>query len=202
MTSNLPKDTFVPDGLSVSRPLLVTLHGGGRDGASQIDLWKPLAEREKVILLAPTSTDGWWNSSRDFALVAAQVSLVTSQLPVDMKRIYFFGHSLGAVRALDWGFANRHFISAVALHSPTLASGIFQLKAEPGTARLPLGVWVGDENCDPNWHCGSTLQFAYKEHPNFLIDLKVISKHYHNDIYTRPGLTDEIWSFLKQFARL
>jgi poly(3-hydroxybutyrate) depolymerase len=188
----IPNDTFVPQDLSTARPLLVPFHGGGRDGASQIELWRPVAERERLIVSAPTSANGSWFSPTDFDNVVAQVRTMTTCLPVDMKRVYFFGHSLGAVRALDWGYSNRHFVAAIALHSPSMASGIFQLKAESGTRRLPMGVWIGDENCDPGWHCGSTLAFSYKEHPNFSVDLRIIPKHYHNDIYTRPGLTDEI----------
>jgi poly(3-hydroxybutyrate) depolymerase len=192
------KDIFVPQDSSVPRPLLVPFHGGGRDGASQIELWTPIAEREQFILLAPTSGNGWWGSQNDFENVAAQINAAVAQLPVDKTRVYFFGHSLGAVRALDWGYTHRHAIAAIALHSPTMVGGIFQLKAEQGTRRLPMGVWVGEENCDSNWHCGSCLEFSYKKHPNFSVDLRVLPKHYHNDIYTRPGLTDEIWSFLKQ----
>jgi poly(3-hydroxybutyrate) depolymerase len=135
----ISNETFVPDELSEARPLLVPFHGGGRDGASQIELWKPVAEREQIIILAPTSGNGWWAAQTDFENVAAQINATTGQLPVDMKRVYFFGHSLGAVRALDWGYANRCFVAAIALHSPSMASGIFQLKAEPGTRRLPMG---------------------------------------------------------------
>src|SRR4051812_1133001 len=54
ITTNL-SDTFVPDDLSAPRPLLIALHGGGRDSASQIKLWRPLAEKEKLIVLAPNS---------------------------------------------------------------------------------------------------------------------------------------------------
>jgi len=38
--------TFVPEKLAAPAPLLLLLHGSGRDGISQIDEWKPLAEKE------------------------------------------------------------------------------------------------------------------------------------------------------------
>ncbi|HEX9255009.1 MAG TPA: hypothetical protein VF938_05665, partial [Candidatus Angelobacter sp.] len=38
--------TFVPEKLAAPAPLLLLLHGSGRDGMSQIDEWKPLAEKE------------------------------------------------------------------------------------------------------------------------------------------------------------
>jgi poly(3-hydroxybutyrate) depolymerase len=196
-------EIFIPDDLSEARPLLIALHGGGRDSASQIELWKPLAEKEKVIVLAPNSLrppfiQATWFTPNDTQSLVNRVNEVLNRYPVDHNRIYCFGHSVGATKALEWGNQYRYIIAAVALHSPMAASGIYQLKAEQGSRPLPLGVWVGEEACDSNWHCASAMQYAYKEAPNFSIELKVIPKHNHNDIYTRPGLTDEIWAFLKQ----
>jgi poly(3-hydroxybutyrate) depolymerase len=45
--------TFVPEKLTAPAPLLLLLHGSGRDGMSQIDDWKGLAEKEGIILVAP-----------------------------------------------------------------------------------------------------------------------------------------------------
>jgi hypothetical protein len=46
----IENEIFIPDDLSVARPLLIALHGGGRDSQSQLDLWKPLAAKEQIIL--------------------------------------------------------------------------------------------------------------------------------------------------------
>jgi poly(3-hydroxybutyrate) depolymerase len=191
---------FAPGDLSVLCPLVVALHGGGRDGASQIELWKPTAEREKVFVMAPSSLNQWWTDARDRQNLADTVNrLILNNSSIDRKRIYFFGHSLGGTIAFFDGFANRNALAALALHSPTGASGIYQLPQE-GTRRLPVGAWVGDENFDSNWHTASALRFAYKEHPNLAIDLRVLPDHRHNDVYTRLGLVDEIWSFLNQYS--
>jgi hypothetical protein len=203
--TELINETFIPQDLSAARPLLIALHGGGRDGASQIDLWKTLAEKEKIIVLAPNSLNppyiqATWFTENDGQSLGDKVNEVLSRYPVDRNRIYCFGHSVGATKALDWGYHNRHFFAAVALHSPMQTSGMYQLEPEPGSRRLPLGVWVGELPCDSNWHCASALQYAYKEHPNLSCELKVIPNHKHNDIYTRAGLTDKIWAFLQQYT--
>src|ERR1043166_8921524 len=49
--------TFVPEKLAAPAPLLLLLHGSGRDGMSQIDEWKTLAEQEGIILAAPDSAN-------------------------------------------------------------------------------------------------------------------------------------------------
>jgi poly(3-hydroxybutyrate) depolymerase len=200
---NVGKEIFIPDDLSVVRPLLIALHGGGQDSASQIDLWRSVASREKIIILAPNSLkppfiEATWFTPDNGQSLVNKINEVLGLYPVDRNRIYCFGHSVGATKALDWGFHNRHCFAAVALHSPMQASGIYHFKPEPGTRSLPLSVWAGAESSDSNWHCASTLIYAYKEHPNFSIALTVLPNHKHNDIYTRPGITDEIWSFLQQ----
>ena len=47
--------TFVPEKLTAPAPLLLLLHGSGRDGMSQINEWKELAEKEGIIIIAPDS---------------------------------------------------------------------------------------------------------------------------------------------------
>jgi poly(3-hydroxybutyrate) depolymerase len=46
---------FVPDKLTKDHPapLLLLLHGSGRNGASLTDKWKDLAKKEGIILLGP-----------------------------------------------------------------------------------------------------------------------------------------------------
>jgi predicted esterase len=200
-----PNGMFIPEDVSIARPLLIALHGGGRDGASQIELWKPLAEREQLFVLAPDSLkppyiEATWFTPMDGDNLVDRITDALNNHPVNRKRVYVFGHSVGATKALDFGFHNRNAIAATALHSPMQAQGIYDMKAEPGSRRLPMGIWVGEMSFDSNWHCASALQSAYKDQPNLEINLKVIPKHHHNDIYTRPGLTDEIWSFLKQYS--
>ena len=199
----IENEAFLPEDLSVARPLLIALHGGGRDSQSQLDLWKPLAAAGEFIVLAPNSLPApfpgaTWLWSDNGQHLADKVSEALNHYPVDRRRIYCFGHSAGATKALDWGFHNRHCMAAVALHSPMQAQGIYQLNGGPGPRRLPVGIWSGAESSDGNWHCASALEYAYKEHPNVAVFLTVIPNHEHNGIYTRPGLTGEIWAFLKQ----
>ena len=54
--------TFVPDQVvGKPAPVIITLHGSGRDGRILVDNWKSLAEKEGIILagLDATVRDGW-----------------------------------------------------------------------------------------------------------------------------------------------
>jgi poly(3-hydroxybutyrate) depolymerase len=53
----IENEIFVPEDLSAARPLLIALHGGGRDAQSQLDLWRTLAAREQIIVLAPNAQE-------------------------------------------------------------------------------------------------------------------------------------------------
>ena len=58
--------TFVPEKLTAPAPLLLLLHGSGRDGMSQINEWKSLAEKEGLILAAPDSANSReWSMNTD-----------------------------------------------------------------------------------------------------------------------------------------
>ncbi len=58
--------TFAPEKISAPAPLLLLLHGSGRDGMSQIDEWKNLAEKEGLVLVGPNSLNSReWSMSVD-----------------------------------------------------------------------------------------------------------------------------------------
>jgi poly(3-hydroxybutyrate) depolymerase len=58
--------TFTPEKLTGPVPLLLLLHGSGRDGMSQINEWKGLAEKQGIILAAPDSANSReWNMNTD-----------------------------------------------------------------------------------------------------------------------------------------
>src|SRR4030095_16887946 len=49
---------FVPEGMKKEAlaPLILTLHGSGRNGLSLVDKWKDLAKKEGIILVGPDSS--------------------------------------------------------------------------------------------------------------------------------------------------
>src|SRR6476659_4250611 len=87
--------TFVPEKLAAPAPLLLLLHGSGRDGMSQINEWKDLAGKEGFILAAPDSANSQaWSMGTDGPeFLHAVVEAVRAKNSIDGKRIYIFGHS-------------------------------------------------------------------------------------------------------------
>src|SRR6476646_4156726 len=111
--------TFVPEKLTVPAPLLLLLHGSGRDGMSQIDEWKALAEKEGIILVAPDSANSreWSMNTDGPELLHDIVEAVRAKHSVDGARIYIFGHSAGAVFALYMAVMESRYFAAAGVHA-------------------------------------------------------------------------------------
>src|ERR1044072_9957036 len=57
---------YVPDNVASKPPLIVTLHGSGRDGLSLVEKWKDLADQEGIILAGPNaSKPAPWRQNED-----------------------------------------------------------------------------------------------------------------------------------------
>ena len=59
---------YVPDSVKADSPapLLIALHGSGRDGISIVNPWREIARREGIIVVGPNSTDkGFWDLKSD-----------------------------------------------------------------------------------------------------------------------------------------
>jgi polyhydroxybutyrate depolymerase len=114
-----------PAGLPADkRPLVILLHGHGTSSAIMLGLkgfgsyknpqWMEMAEREKVLLIAPDGSKGSdgkaaWNDCRldaptnatsdDVGFISALIDTAISDLHADPERIYVFGGSHGGFMA-------------------------------------------------------------------------------------------------------
>lgn len=188
-------DTLKPD---AEAPLLVLLHGSGRDGKSLADPWKNLAKKEGIILAAPNSTDSAaWHLKHDGPyLIADLVDVVRSHHTVDLKRIYLFGHSAGAIQGLMLGLLESEYFAAVAVHAGALPSSSFDLIAM-ADRKIPFGIWVGTR--DPLFPLSAVeATKTAMEQKGLSVRLRPVQNHTH-DYYRRAGeINAEAWAFLKE----
>jgi polyhydroxybutyrate depolymerase len=190
---------FVPDGLDAAHPvpLLLTLHGSGRNGASLVDRWKALAEKEKFVVAGPDSTDSqFWSAPEDGpALLRDVVDAVRATVPVDAKRIYLFGHSAGGGFALQMGLLESDYFAAVAVHAGALLPEDAPPLIALATRKIPFALFIGDR--DPLVPIGAvrdTRDTLVKA--GFVAELTEIPHHNH-DYYSRAAaINRDVWSFL------
>jgi poly(3-hydroxybutyrate) depolymerase len=188
--------TFAPEKISAPAPLLLLLHGSGRDGMSQIDEWKALAEKEGVVLVAPNSLNSreWAMSVDGPEFLHEIVEAVKVKYPIDGKRMYVFGHSAGAVFGLYMGVMESQYFAAAGVHAGAMRDDFFPY-IDLAKRKLPLAIWVGTEDAYFSLTVVRNTQSELKKHG---LDAQVfeIKGHDHNYYAIAKDLNPKIWAFL------
>jgi poly(3-hydroxybutyrate) depolymerase len=187
---------LVPDNVTASAPLIVLLHGSGRDGKSIIDPWSDLARREGIILAAPDSADrvSWGMSEDGPHFLHDLVERLMVDVPVYPRRVYLFGHSAGAIQALDMAILVSEYFAAVAAHAGVITReiGPFIPRAP---RRIPIAIWVGTDDRSFPLAAVRVTRDALAQ-AGFNPMLTEIPRHTH-DYYRRSGdINREVWAFL------
>jgi polyhydroxybutyrate depolymerase len=190
---------YVPDTVKpgTEAPLLVALHGSGRDGASIVNPWKGLAEKEGVILVGPDSLDkAFWNFKDDGPdFLHDLVEVVRAQHHVDGRRMYLFGHSAGAIQALEIGLLESEYFAAVAVHAGAIPKQELQFIGM-ADRKIPMAIWVGND--DPLFPPAAVqLTRDALDAGGIPIQLRVIPNHTHNYYQRSDEVNREAWAFVK-----
>ncbi|MGA3135853.1 MAG: PHB depolymerase family esterase [Terracidiphilus sp.] len=179
-------------------PLLLLLHGSGRNGQVMVDAWAALAAREHFIVAAPDAFDpAFWQFKLDPPdFLHAVVDQVEAKHAVDRNRIYLFGHSAGAEYALILAIIDSHYFAAIALHAGAFMTDHAKLFSYAGR-RMPIAIWVGDQ--DPLFPLDSVTATKKEFEANgFPIILSVIPNHDHNYYAISNEINAGAWDFLKK----
>jgi poly(3-hydroxybutyrate) depolymerase len=178
-------------------PLVILLHGSGRDGESLASPWKDLAAREGFMVAAPDAhTSAFWDSRLDPpTLFPALVEQMASRHAVDRSRVYLFGHSAGAAYALFLAVIDSELFAATAVHAGSLQAnpqGLFEQAAR----KMPVAIWVGDRDQFFPVETVRDTKRLFDEN-GYHLELSVISGHDHNYYNISDSINQKVWSFLK-----
>lgn len=191
------KAVAAPEKPAAPVPLLLLLHGSGRDGLSQIEQWQALAEQEGLMLVAPNSLNSreWSMGADGPEFLHEIVEAVRGKYPIDGKRIYLFGHSAGAVFALYMGVMESQYFAAAGVHAGAMGEDFYP-NLDLAKIKLPLAIWVGTE--DPYFSLTQVrnTQSELKKH-GFDAQVFEMKGHDHDYYAVAKDLNPRIWSFLK-----
>src|ERR1044071_8584983 len=136
---------YVPDNLASKPPLIVTLHGSGRDGLSLVEKWKDIADQEGFILAGPNAMNSAeWSSTDDSAdFLREIVEQLKSKYSVDSKRVFLFGHSAGAVYALHLSMSESEYFAATAIHAGSWRTNEELNFVHLAKRKTPIAIFVG-----------------------------------------------------------
>jgi poly(3-hydroxybutyrate) depolymerase len=180
-------------------PVVVLLHGSGRNGQVMIDAWRNLASKEHFIIVAPDSFDpsGWSVKMDPPDFLHAVVEQVGARHAIDKSRIYLFGHSAGAVHALVFAVIDSHYYAATAVHAGALPPGYEKPVFSRVERRMPIAIWIGDR--DQFFSVGAVTESKRLFEANsFDVKLTVIPDHDHNYYVISDQGNAQAWKFLEK----
>ena len=185
---------------SASPPLMVLLHGSGRDGKSLLDPWTPLAKKEGIILAAPDALtpQGWRVPEDGPDFLYDLVEMLTTQFDIDKQRVYLFGHSAGAGHALVMALMESEYFAAIAIHAGALPDSASPMM-ERAARKTPIAIWIGTDDALFPLPVVRATRDALKAH-GFHPEMTELAGHTHM-YYNRAGaINEEVWKFLKPIS--
>lgn len=191
---------FVPTGASPEKklPVIVTLHGSTRNGESLVSRWKDMAEKEKIVLIGPDSADSvhWASPAAGPLFLHDVVEQVTAKTPIDQRRVYLFGHSAGAVFALQMAALESEYFAAAVVNAGSLQPGYFSL-FDYATRKIPYLMVIGTrDQFFPLPEVVATRD-ALKSR-GFPVEYMEIPGHNHNYSAKSREINERAWDFLQR----
>jgi len=181
-------------------PLIVTLHGSNRTGVTLVEKWKDLAKKEGIILAGPDATDlrGWGSPQDGPDFLHDLVEELKGKFPVDPKRVYLFGHSAGAIFALEMSLMESQYFAATAIHAGALQKDGLEL-IPMAKRKIPISIQVGDSDQYFPLKAVRETKEALKV-AGFTVELTEIPNHDHWYYDQASKFNQTAWEFLKKVA--
>jgi poly(3-hydroxybutyrate) depolymerase len=196
---NRPYYLYVPDSVKDNPPpLVILLHGSGRDGRILVEHWESIAKKEGIVLAGPDANvrEGWSNRDDGPLFFRRLVETLQAKLSFDPRRMYLFGHSAGAVHGIGMGILESEYFAAVAVHAGSLAP-LYSMYAAKAPRKIPMAIWVGtNDQFFPLKAVRGSRDYLNEE--GFKVELTEIAGHTHN-YYGRSGeINKAAWAFLSR----
>lgn len=192
---------YVPEKVAPKPPLILTLHGSGRDGSSLVEKWKDIADKEGFILAGPNSMNpARWSSTDDSEdFLRELVQQLISQYSIDPKKVFLFGHSAGAVFALNLSMSQSEYFAATAIHAGSWRSSEELNIVRLAKRKTPIAIFVGD--VDQYFPLDSVKKTEELLKSNqFPIEVTVMKGHDHWYYDLAKDINRNAWAFLKQHS--
>lgn len=191
---------YLPSAAPVNEtlPLIVALHGSGRNGESILKNLKDLAEAQKIALAGPDSSDSvHWSAPIDGpAFLRDVVEDVRRGHPIDERRVYLFGHSAGAVFAFQIASLESEYFAAAAIHAGSILPAYFHL-FDLASRKIPYAIWIGTRDAffplDQVW----ATRDALKER-GFPVEYTEIAGHTHDYYRSAKEINKAVWEFFRK----
>jgi poly(3-hydroxybutyrate) depolymerase len=186
---------YVPPG-GGPRPLIILLHGSGGSGRDMVKRWEDLARRERILVAGPDATDRRrWQPPRDGPVLLRDLVEELRPRNIDLRRIYLFGYSAGAVFALYMAPIESQYFAAAAVHAGAYGGEADLGFLDTAARKIPLFVSVGAQ--DGLFPPGLVLAtVARLERAGFPVTRSVVEGMRHS-YQASAEINERAWTFLR-----
>jgi poly(3-hydroxybutyrate) depolymerase len=190
---------LVPDAATnTPAPLIVMLHGSGRDGRILLEHWQGFARKEGIVLAGPDARarEGWNLLEDGPHFLYDVVEAIKKAHPIDPRRVYVFGHSAGATHGLHVGILESEYFAAVAAHAGVIFDELMPY-AERAERRIPMALWIGTSDRVVPLDMVRASHKALLAH-GFSAELREMNRHTHDYYGRASAINAEVWAFLQR----
>lgn len=186
--------SYRPDANHGSYPVIMLFHGARRSGLSMVDMWRDTADRQGLFLIALDGKGQNWSTENVSPSILHNIlSEAEVVAPIDLERVYLFGHSNGARYVQTLLNQAEGPWRAAAVHGGFSDAATAIIPINPKPIRFYLGT---RDHIFPSDSARSVAHaLAAKGHP---VDLQFIPNHTHWFYDVGPMIAADAWDW---FAR-
>jgi poly(3-hydroxybutyrate) depolymerase len=191
---------YIPEKAAAGNaPVLLLLHGSGRDGRTLVDPWQRLAREEGIVLVAPDASEPRaWRIPQEgpqFFHDLLELVRLTHDV-IDDRRMYVFGHSAGAIHGLGLGLLESEYFAAISAHAGALGPEMGDMISQ-APRKIPMAIWVG--TADPLFPLPAVRQTRDALNAQgFDTKLTELARHTHDYYSAAARINPQVWAFLKE----
>lgn len=188
----------VPKSIANEMPVVVALHGAGRSGSSMVDAWRKCSNKHGFMVVAPNGVGNNWDLAKDNAdFIKEATKDALNRSGVKSTKIYLFGHSNGARKAISLAALYPNEYTAIAVHAGTLPE-LTKLSINHRASVLPrIGFFLGDR--DHIFSVDSARETAaWFEKNGYSTLLLILQNHSHWYYEDFDRINESIWAFMSK----
>jgi poly(3-hydroxybutyrate) depolymerase len=176
-----------------SLPAVLLLHGAGDRPEPMMEAWSSLAERERIVLIAPELPRTEEFESMASGVFHCVVEDAKGAVSLDAKRVYVFGNSMGGYLAYDALAFDSEYFAAAGVHAMGIAPE-YDTILDHATRKMPVTIYIGDS--DPFVSLKSVRRTVeVLKSRGFAVRFTELKNHDHNYYAISAKVNADAWEF-------
>jgi len=179
-------------------PAILLVHGGGGNGPDFLKLWQDFAEKNRIILVAPTLPLGAALEAQVPELFPALIELVKKQWQLDSRRVYVFGYSAGGYSTFDAATMDSTYFAAAGVFAGIITPDYYWI-VKKAQRKTPIAIYIGDHD--------QFFSFAQTRATRDVLLANGFTVHYveipnqdHNYPAISKWVNQDVWNFMSQYS--